>query len=258
MVLANYSLQQHSVSDFGLKIISCLGEGGGGKIILWRPRGWGPRRKVDMFVRSCPDFRAFFRVSRLCKFERTTLPSWVHLGLDISTFRLRPQPGDSKICKIKKDLSGKLTHTAPRKDVSSDTGRYPVIEEVFWTWTFSWWYITSVSSISELSHTWTLETATSQFPSRVVHKFTRSWTTSGTNKLQATDFTLGISGFEKKRHLKLNRLILDETQPKNFGWNPNGKEGTSDSVFWFRTYCGFVHAMVPTRDLACNLCTKAV
>ena len=45
------------------------------------------------FVRSCPDFRAFFLVSRPCKFERTTPPSCVHLGLDISTFRLGPQPG---------------------------------------------------------------------------------------------------------------------------------------------------------------------
>ena len=61
-----------------------------------------PRRKVPIsrlscvhqtFVRSCPDFRAFFLVSRLCKFERTTPPSCVHLGLDISTFRLGPQPG---------------------------------------------------------------------------------------------------------------------------------------------------------------------
>ena len=47
---------------------------------------------VQTFVRS-PDFRAFFLVSRPCKFERTTPPSCVHLGLDISTFRLGPQPG---------------------------------------------------------------------------------------------------------------------------------------------------------------------
>ena len=32
-------------------------------------------------------------ISRPCKFERTTPPSCVHLGLDISTFRLGPQPG---------------------------------------------------------------------------------------------------------------------------------------------------------------------
>ena len=44
-------------------------------------------------------FRAFmsrlpcvFCVSRLCKFERTTTPSCVHLRLDISVFRLGPQP----------------------------------------------------------------------------------------------------------------------------------------------------------------------
>ena len=38
-------------------------------------------------------FRAFFLVSRPCKFERTTPPSCIHLGLDISTFRIGPQPG---------------------------------------------------------------------------------------------------------------------------------------------------------------------
>ena len=51
------------------------------------------RAFTRLFVRSCPDFRAFFLVSRPCKFERTTPPSCVHLGLDISTFRLGPQPG---------------------------------------------------------------------------------------------------------------------------------------------------------------------
>ena len=51
------------------------------------------RAFIRPFVRSCPDFRAFFLVSRPCKFERTTTPSCVHLGLDISTFRLGPQPG---------------------------------------------------------------------------------------------------------------------------------------------------------------------
>ena len=45
--------------------------------------------------RSCvhvQTFVLFFRVSRLCKFERTKPPSCVHLRLDISTFRLGPQP----------------------------------------------------------------------------------------------------------------------------------------------------------------------
>ena len=51
------------------------------------------RAFTRIFVRSCPDFRAFFLVSRPCKFERTTPPSCVHLGLDISTFRPGPQPG---------------------------------------------------------------------------------------------------------------------------------------------------------------------
>ena len=48
---------------------------------------------IRIFVRSCPDLRDFHCVSRLFKFERTTPPSCVHLGLDISTFRLGPQPG---------------------------------------------------------------------------------------------------------------------------------------------------------------------
>ena len=45
------------------------------------------------FVRSCSDFRAFFDVSRLCNFERTTPPSCVHLRSGHSCFRLGPQPG---------------------------------------------------------------------------------------------------------------------------------------------------------------------
>ena len=35
------------------------------------------------FVRSCSDFRAFFDVSRLCNFERTTPPRAFIFGLDI-------------------------------------------------------------------------------------------------------------------------------------------------------------------------------
>ena len=57
-------------------------------------RSWSDFRAFTrLFVRSCPDFRAFFLVSRPCKFECTTSPSCIHLGLDISTFRLGPQPG---------------------------------------------------------------------------------------------------------------------------------------------------------------------
>ena len=41
----------------------------------------------------CSDFRAFIGVSRPFNFERTTRPSCVHFGLDISTFDLAPQPG---------------------------------------------------------------------------------------------------------------------------------------------------------------------
>ena len=52
------------------------------------------RAFTRLFVRSCPDFRAFFLVSRPCKFDCTTPPSCVNLGLDISTFRLGPQPGN--------------------------------------------------------------------------------------------------------------------------------------------------------------------
>ena len=48
---------------------------------------------VQTIVRSCPDHRAFIRVSRPCNFERTTPPSCVHFGLDISGFGLGPQPG---------------------------------------------------------------------------------------------------------------------------------------------------------------------
>ena len=44
-------------------------------------------------VRSCSDFRAFFDVSRLCNFERTTPPSCVHLRSGHTCFRLGPQPG---------------------------------------------------------------------------------------------------------------------------------------------------------------------
>ena len=40
-----------------------------------------------------PDHRAFIRVSRPCNFERTTPPSCVHFGLDISGFGLGPHPG---------------------------------------------------------------------------------------------------------------------------------------------------------------------
>ena len=43
---------------------------------------------VQTFVYSCPDFRAFFRDSRQCKFERTTPHSCGHFGLDISGFCL--------------------------------------------------------------------------------------------------------------------------------------------------------------------------
>ena len=66
---------------------------------------------IQTFVRSYPDFRAF--MSRLSwvhiqTFVRFSLfpdhlnlnarhpPSCVHLGLDISTFRLGPQPGNAK------------------------------------------------------------------------------------------------------------------------------------------------------------------
>ena len=48
---------------------------------------------VQTIVRSCPDHRAFIRVSRPCNFERTTPPSCVHFGLDISGFGLGPHPG---------------------------------------------------------------------------------------------------------------------------------------------------------------------
>ena len=48
---------------------------------------------VQTIVRSCPDHRAFIRVSRPCNFERTTPPSCVHFGLDISGFGLGTQPG---------------------------------------------------------------------------------------------------------------------------------------------------------------------
>ena len=54
---------------------------------------------VQTIVRSCPDRRAFIRVSRQCNFERTTAPSCVHFGLDISGFGLGSlmvsQPGFS-------------------------------------------------------------------------------------------------------------------------------------------------------------------
>ena len=51
------------------------------------------RSKTKVLVRPSPDHRAFIRVSRPCNFERTTTPSCVHFGLDISTFILEPQPG---------------------------------------------------------------------------------------------------------------------------------------------------------------------
>ena len=54
---------------------------------------------IRLFVRSCSDVHAFFRVSRQCKFERKTPPSCGHLVLDISTFRLGPQPGMGKANK---------------------------------------------------------------------------------------------------------------------------------------------------------------
>ena len=51
------------------------------------------RAFIRPFVRSCADFCPFLLVSRPCKFERTTPPSCVHLGLDKSTFRLGPHLG---------------------------------------------------------------------------------------------------------------------------------------------------------------------
>ena len=47
----------------------------------------------QIFVLSCSDFRAFFDVSRLCNFERTTPPSCVHLRSGHTCFRLGSQPG---------------------------------------------------------------------------------------------------------------------------------------------------------------------
>ena len=48
---------------------------------------------VQTFVRSYPDHHAFIRVCRPCNFERTTPPSCVNFGLDISTFGLGPHDG---------------------------------------------------------------------------------------------------------------------------------------------------------------------
>ena len=94
---------------------------------LARFPGWGARPKVDMsrpsqsesaYVQTvpdgkclCPDFRAFFLVSRPCKFERTAPPSCVHLGLDISIFRLGPQPGLTRRCYILQDSYKILTRS---------------------------------------------------------------------------------------------------------------------------------------------------
>ena len=50
-------------------------------------------RVRQTFVRSCSDFRAFFDVSRLCNFERTTPPSFVHLRSEYTWVPLGPQPG---------------------------------------------------------------------------------------------------------------------------------------------------------------------
>ena len=55
---------------------------------------------VQTFVRS-PDRKKNYilgcSVSRPCNFERTTPPSCVHFGLDISGFGLGPQPGHAFI-----------------------------------------------------------------------------------------------------------------------------------------------------------------